>query len=126
MNSGWLVFLLMALGICAHAQLPESASDVFADPALRMDRDADRVVMVERLSRIERDRSAVARARALAEGRPLRRIVPGGGIHEIAFYDGDQPVYLKTDNTNAAISTGANLLRTSPHSLLGSGIVIGM
>jgi hypothetical protein len=126
MKLRWLMLSLLASGFCVRAQVPESPSDVFADPALRMDRAGDRAVILERLARIERDRSEVARARAVAEGRPVRRFVGGGGIHEIAFYDGDQPVYLKTDNSNAAISTGANLLRSSPYSLLGSGIVIGM
>ena len=126
MKLGWLILPLLASALCVRAQVPESPSDVFADPTLRMDRAADRAVIVERLARIERDRREVARARAIAEGRPLRRVLAEGGVHEIAFYDGDQPVYFKTDNTNAAISTGANQLRTSPYSLLGSGIVIGM
>ena len=34
--------------------------------------------------------------------------------------------YLITENVNAAISTGANLLWTSPYSLSGSGVTIGL
>ncbi len=124
-KAAWICSFGVAASVVS-AQVPERAADVFAGPALRLGRDADRAVIVERLARIERGRRDGARARALAERRPLRRVLADGAVHEIAFYEGDQPVYLRTLNANAAISTGANLLRSSPYTLNGSGIVIGM
>lgn len=47
-------------------------------------------------------------------------------MQEIADFLDDQPLYLTTQNSAAAISTGANLLRPSPYSLSGGGVTVGM
>lgn len=75
---------------------------------------------------IENTRRENAHARAALLGLPLRSELPNGRVQEIADFDGDRPVYFTTDNANAAISTGANLLRTSPYSLTGAGVTIGL
>lgn len=104
----------------------ESLADLLADPAVNLSRPADRALLVTRMAAVEQRRRDDARARAAARGLPLRTVTPGGRVQEITAFDGDQPVYFTTDNVNAAISTGANLLRNSPYSLSGSGITIGM
>jgi hypothetical protein len=38
----------------------------------------------------------------------------------------NRPVYLNTHNLNAAISTGASVLRASPYTLTGAGLTIGV
>jgi hypothetical protein len=75
---------------------------------------------------IETNRRQNARSRAALRGLPLRIERPGGRIEEIADFEGDRPLYLTTNNVNAAISTGANLLRVSPYSLSGAGVTIGL
>ena len=101
-------------------------ADLLADPAIQLSRPADRARVVARMAEIENTRRQSARARAAHQGLPLRTELPTGRIQEIVDFDGEHPVYLTTDNINAAISTGANLLRTSPYSLAGSGVTIGI
>jgi hypothetical protein len=95
-------------------------------PGTDFSRAADRARIITRISEIQNARRDRARAKALAAGLPARAELPGGRVIEIESFDGRQPVYLTTQNTNAAISTGANLLRVSPYSLSGSGVTIGM
>ena len=101
-------------------------ADLLADPATNLSRPADRDRVVARMAGIENARRQNARARAAARGLPLRIIQPNGRIQEITDFSGDEPVYFTTENANAAISTGANLLRTSPYSLSGAGLTIGI
>jgi hypothetical protein len=104
----------------------ERLADLLSDPAVRLSRPVDRARVVARLQEAETKRRQNARDRATLRGLPLRTVFPNGRIQEIADFDGDSPVYLTTQNVNAAISTGANLLRTSPHSLTGAGVTIGL
>lgn len=105
----------------------ESLADLLADPAIRMTDPADRAKVVARMADIEKNRQRLARERAAAMGLPLRTTLPNGRIQEIADIRPDgRPLYRTTHNVNAAISTGANLLRVSPYSLSGSGITIGL
>lgn len=65
----------------------------------------------------------IARERAL----PLRLELPDGRVKELAGIDDrGEPYYFITHNTNAAISTGANLLQAPTYSLQGQGLTIGM
>ncbi len=104
----------------------ERLAELLSDPAVRLSRPVDRARVVARLQEAETKRRQNARARATLRGLPLRTVSPNGRIQEIADFDGDSPVYLTTQNVNAAISTGANLLSTSPHSLTGAGVTIGL
>jgi Subtilase family/MBG domain len=104
----------------------ERLADLLSDPAVRLSRPVDRARVVARLRESETKRRQAARDRATLRGLPLRMVSPSGRIQEIADFDGDSPVYLTTQNVNAAISTSANLLRTSPYSLTGAGVTIGL
>ena len=109
------LFLLVALVHPMVAQ--ESLSDLLSDPATQLSRPADRARVVKRMQEIETTRRQNVRARATLLGLPLRTELPNGRVNEIADFDGDRPLYLSTNNVNAAISSGANLLRTSPYTL---------
>lgn len=117
-------FLIFALAGLATAQ--ERLADILADPATQLSRPADRARVVARLAASETTRRQNARARATLLGLPLRTESPAGRVQEIVDFEGDKPVYFTTNNVNAAISTGADLLRTSPYSLTGSGVTIGL
>ena len=118
--------ILPALVLANPLAAQDRLADLLADPATQLSRPADRARVAARLAEIETNRRQNARARATLRGLPLRTVLPNGRVQEIADFDGDRPLYLTTDNVNAAISTGANLLRTSPYSLTGSGVTIGL
>lgn len=119
--------VLLTLVLACQLAQGESLADLLADPAIRMTEPADRAKVVARMAEIEKNRQRLARERAAAMGLPLRTTLPNGRIQEIADIRPDgRPLYRTTHNVNAAISTGANLLRVSPYSLSGSGITIGL
>lgn len=118
--------VLSALIFTRPAPAAESLADLLSDPAVQLSRPADRARVVARMAEIETTRLQNARARATTMGLPLRTMQPNGRVQEIAAFEGDQPVYHTTHNANAAISTGANLLRTSAYSLSGTGVTIGL
>ncbi len=117
---------LSILIFCGPAAAQERLADLLADPATQLSRPADRARVVARMAGIENTRRQNARARATLLGLPLRTVAANGRIQEIAAFDVAQPIYFTTNNVNAAISTGANLLRNSPYSLNGSGVTIGL
>ncbi|MCF7675247.1 MAG: S8 family serine peptidase, partial [Akkermansiaceae bacterium] len=105
----------------------QNLADLLADPQTHLSQPAERDRVVRQMAAIEHDRRQNARARATQLGLPLRLTLPGGRIQEIADFDlRGLPLYLTTANANAAISTGANLLRSAPFSLSGSGFTIGL
>ncbi|MGJ8643887.1 MAG: hypothetical protein ACSHX9_10800 [Luteolibacter sp.] len=104
----------------------ETVDRVLTDPGTSLALPAERARAVARISVVENNRRNAARAEAARRGFPLRIELPNGRVQEIIDFRGDEPLYLSTQNANAAISTGANLLRTSPHNLAGNGITIGM
>ena len=70
----------------------------------------------------ENTQLAKARARAARDGLPIK----SDGADLIAF-DGDIPIYYDIKNVNAAISTGADLVRdTAPYNLNGLGLTAGV
>jgi hypothetical protein len=117
---------LLLLSQLTHSVARESIADVLADPKLDLSRPADRASSVARIKTIENQRAEHARAKAKALGLQMRTKKPNGGVIEIVDFEGDQPIYLETKNLNAAISTGVNLLQTSPYSLDGSGLIVGV
>ena len=73
----------------------------------------------------ERQRIAVL-AKAKELNVPLRIDGPDQNVSELYDFRGDEPIYRKTLNVNAAISSGANLLSVAPYALDGSGIRVGI
>ena len=118
--------MLSALFFVGPATAQERLADILADPATQLSRPADRARVVARMKGIENTRRQNARARATLLGLPLRTVAANGRIQELADFEGNRPLYFTTNNLNAAISTGANLLRASPYSLNGAGVTIGL
>ncbi len=85
-----------------------------------------REFVVARMSEMEEARyeSVVEKANRL--GIPLRIEGPGNKVSVLHDFDGDRPVYRTTQNRNAAISSGANLLAPAPYNLNGSGVKVGV
>ena len=104
----------------------ETIDGILTDPGTGLDRAAERARAVARISAVENNRRNTAQAEAARRGLPLRIELPNGRVQEILEFRGAEPLYLSTQNASAAVSTGSNLLRTSPHSLSGSGVTIGM
>ena len=111
--------------VCSFAA-EERLADLLADPTTRLSNPPDRARLVARLGQIENTRRQNSRAHAVRLGLPLRTLQPNGRIQEIVDFDGERPLYFTTGNLNAAISSGANLLQTSPYALTGSGVTIGL
>lgn len=123
----WLHLLVCSWAI---SLLPAAANDrlaeILQEPGLDLANDAARDRVVERMAQIENERHQIARAKAAAAGLPLRAELASGRLMEIHSFDGPGPVYFTTHNVNAAISTGAKLLQSTPYNLSGSGLTIGM
>lgn len=68
-----------------------------------------------------------AQIRMLQAGGRVRGFTPSGAYYELVDFDDGQPVYLTTNNVNAAISTGADQIRnTAPYNLNGAGLTVGI
>lgn len=122
-------FLLLLTSCCAsltHVQAQERVSDVLHDRTLDLRRPADRTKAVARMKNIEERRLQNAKARGRAMGIPLFENLPNGGWRELVDFDAEGPVFQASRNFNAAISTGANLTWTSPHTLDGSDLIVGV
>jgi len=59
-------------------------------------------------------------------GIPIRIDGPGSKVSILHDFDGDRPIYRTTQNRNAAISSGANLLAPAPYNLKGFGVKVGV
>jgi len=57
---------------------------------------------------------------------PVREELPDGRVRELMRWENGRPVYYVTYNANAAISTGANLLRTAPYQVDGTNWTVGV
>jgi hypothetical protein len=86
----------------------------------------NRARVVAQMRDIEQRRRHAAVKEAERLGLPVRVTGPGGRVQELAGFENGKPVYFTTHNVAAAISTGADVLRASPYSLLGSGITVGV
>ncbi len=71
-----------------------------------------------------RYQAVVAQAKLM--GIPLRIDGPGHNVSILYDIRPEGPLYRKTLNTNAAISTGANLLNQNPYGLNGQGMTVGV
>ncbi len=102
-----------------------SIADILAPLDLTDPLQREQAVAEIRALEIQRRSAGLARAREL--GLPTRMQLPDGTVREIAGLDDrGNPLYFTTHNVNAAISTGSNLLRTSPYNLTASNLTIGM
>lgn len=80
-----------------------------------------------RARELEQTRLATLQAKARRLGLPLEGDRPGGGRFVLVDFDGDQPVYEKTENLNAAISSHTQFVRgTAPFSVNGTGMTLGL
>ena len=82
--------------------------------------------LVARMTQIEESRMDAVLEKAGQLGVPVRINEPGGKVSILHDFRGDQPLYRITNNKNAGISTGANLVQTTPYGLDGSGVKIGV
>jgi hypothetical protein len=119
--------------LCACAAVAAGAAEpgrrpaaVMADAAPDMRNPEVRRQVVREIARGERERRTAAEERARQLGLPLKGEKPGGGARELAEFDGDRPLYRTTLNANAAISTGASLLRAAPYFASGAGGTVGV
>ncbi|NBR47376.1 hypothetical protein EBU02_00740, partial [bacterium] len=85
-----------------------------------------RALAVARLTELEDARMAMVLEQADNMGIPVRIESPHGKISILHSFEGDRPVYRTTNNKNAAISSGANLIQSSPYGLDGTGIKVGV
>lgn len=75
---------------------------------------------------LDADRRNSVREKARQLGLPVRVERPDGTVQQLADFDGDRPIYFTTNNVQAAISTGAQLLQASPYGLDGAGVTVGV
>jgi len=86
-----------------------------------------RAAVVAFLSNREEVRYQAVLAKAELLGIPVRLDGPGHKVSILYDFRSEEPLYRTTLNVNAAISTGANLIRqTAPYNLDGSGIKVGV
>jgi hypothetical protein len=86
-----------------------------------------RAAVVAFMSNREEVRYQAVLAKAELLGIPVRLDGPGHKVSILYDFRGEEPLYRTTLNANAAISTGANLIRqTPPYNLDGSGIKVGV
>ncbi len=120
-----LVFPLTAPLVAQPAAASASVADIL-EAAGDLSVPENRHRAVERVRAFEEQRRAAAVQRALERGLPLRVERPDGGVRELVDFENERPVYFTTHNTNAAISTGASVLRATPYGLTGSGVAVGV
>jgi Subtilase family/Lamin Tail Domain/Bacterial Ig domain/Putative Ig domain/IPT/TIG domain len=92
-----------------------------SDPAVR-------AFVVARMSEMQEQQHESALAKAKRLGIPVRIDGPGRKVSLLYDFRGDVPLYRTTLNVNAAISTGANILRdqNAPYGLDGTGMKIAI
>ncbi len=102
----------------------ESIPDILKDVDMTDPEARARVVAAMRLLGERQENAVIEKARQL--GVPLRKDGPGHTVSTLYDFRGDEPIYRSTLNTNAAISTGANLVAVAPYTLNGTGVKIGV
>ena len=121
----WAVLITAAF--CNFASAQENVSDVLNDRALNMKLPADRAKAVKRMKEIEDKNLEKAKQIANRRGMPLRENLPNGRSRVLVGVDDNgELLYYEDRNSNAAISTSANKLHTSPYSINGSGVRVGV
>ena len=85
-----------------------------------------RAQVVAEMKALEEGQSIAVLAKATELNVPLRFEGPGENVSILYDFRGEEPIYRKTLNVNAAISSGANFLGAAPYGLDGSGIRVGI
>jgi hypothetical protein len=85
-----------------------------------------RAMAASEMTDAEEARYAAVLAKAEQMGIPVRIEGPAHNVQILYDIREEGPLYRKTLNTNAAISTGANLLNRTPYTLNGEGMTVGV
>ena len=86
-----------------------------------------RAIAASEMTDAEEARYEAVLAKARQLGIPVRMDGPGRRVQILHDIRGAEPLYRTTLNANAAISTGANLIRqTAPYNLSGAGLRVGV
>lgn len=119
--------LTLLLLIKLNSALGQSASSTAIEPE-GLANDPSRAAMVKELTDKAKKGKDAAERVALAKGWQIRGEDAQGRTFELIRLDeADMPIYYITCNTNAAISTGANLIRTNaPYNVNGAGFRVGV
>lgn len=118
----------LLLTTCVLTALALSPMNTAAAPAeIRLATAAERQQTVAALEAESDRKRSEAAVWAAGQNQPLRFRKNGRQFELSALGKGDAPLFLATDNVNAAISTGASLVRdTAPYSVNGSGWTVGV
>lgn len=123
----FVLSLALAVFMTAGGAVAQNSISEALDAVQNDLRDAGRrQQVVAQMDTLMQARHLAAKTKAKQLGLPERVVHANGRIMEIADFDGNEPVYFSTHNVNAAISTGANLLRLAPYSVSGSGLTVGI
>ena len=87
---------------------------------------AIRALASARIAEIQEAQQESAFEKAARLGIPTRIDGPGGKVAILYNFLDDRPIYRTTNNVNAAISSGDNLLQAAPYGLDGTGIRVGI
>jgi hypothetical protein len=87
---------------------------------------AVRAQVVAEMQALEEGQRMAVLVKAAELNVPLRVEGPGENVSMLYDFRGEDPIYRKTLNVNAAISSGANFLGPAPYGLDGSGIRVGI
>ncbi|MDX9866996.1 MAG: S8 family serine peptidase [Kiritimatiellia bacterium] len=117
----WITALASLSGPVAAQQIAAVVADAedLGNPVVRRNK-------VEERARVEQTRRETAEAFARSFGIPVRGQRPNGGAWELTALEGETPLYRMTLNANAAISTGADVLRLAPYHADGAGGTVGV
>lgn len=85
-----------------------------------------RALAVAEMSEAEEVRYEAVLAKAEQLGIPVRVDGVGNKVSILHDIRGEEPLYRTTQNRNAAISSGANLLYPAPYNLGGAGVKVGV
>lgn len=119
--------LSLYIGWQQPTQAQGKLHEILDDSAINWRNAEDRVRAVRRMKLAEDRDRPIARRIALQRGWQIRRKLADGRVREVIGLDENgEPLYVETRNDNAAISTGADLLHTSPYPLSGHGVTVGV
>jgi subtilisin family serine protease len=112
----------------AAARGPMSPTNLIVEllQSTDMSNPEERQKVVSRMTEIEESRMDAVLEKADQLGVPVRIDEIGGKVSILHDFRDDQPLYRTTNNKNAAISTGANLIQAAPYGLNGTGVKIGV
>jgi len=120
-----IIFALISL-ISFHVIGDDLLLSTLINQAGDLRNQSNRMQLVDQMRDKENQRRNIVNTQAGAMGLPLRVEGTDGHVHELVNFLDGIPLYHTTHNVNAAISTGANILRASPYNADGSGCTVGI